>query len=46
MSEMAVCAIAVVRGSIHGAFLVYFWIKKKWLGVAAVIALVLLEVVR
>ena len=46
MSEMAVCAIAVVRGIIHGVLFVYFCKEKKWLGVAAVLALVVMEVVR
>lgn len=45
MSETAACVIEVVRGGIHGALLAYFLVKKKWLGVAAVIALVLLEFV-
>lgn len=46
MSEMAVYAIAAVRGIIHGLLFVYFWNEKKWLGMAAVAALVLLEVVK
>lgn len=44
MSKMLI--FAMVRGGIQGALLRYFWVKKKWLWVAAVIALVLLEVVR
>lgn len=38
--------ISAVRGTIHGLFLVYFLNEKKWLGLAAVMALVVLEVVR
>lgn len=46
MSEMTACAIAVVRGAIHGALIAYFLNEKKWLGMAAVLALVVLEEVR
>lgn len=38
--------IAAVSGLIHGLLLVYFLTEKKWLGLAAVMALVVLEVVR
>lgn len=46
MSEMTVYAIAAVKGTIHGVLFVYFLNEKKWLGMAAVLALVVLEVVR
>lgn len=44
MSEMTVYAIVAVRGAINGALIAYFLNEKKWLGVAAVLALVVLEV--
>ena len=46
MSEMTAYAIAAVQGTIHGVLFVYFLNEKKWIGMAAVLALVVLEVLK
>lgn len=46
MSNNIACIIAAVKGVIHGLLFVYFLNEKKWLGLSAVMALIVLEVVR